>query len=97
MVVLEIGADYSAQMVFYKDNDVIGALAANAIVKPLDVGVLPGTVVCRNHFIDAHVLLCGEANRRRYCRGLEEGAGVSCPKERLRQFIALSKQPLVLQ
>ena len=54
VIVLEVGREDSARMVFAKDNNVIGALAANAAVKPFDVGMLPGAVVCRDNFFNTH-------------------------------------------
>ena len=54
VIVLEIGLEDSAQMVFAKDNNVIGALAANAAVKPFDVGILPGAMIRRDYFFNTH-------------------------------------------
>ena len=54
VIVLEVGLEDSAQMVFAKDNNVIGALAANAAVKTFDIRILPWTMVSSNDFFNAH-------------------------------------------
>lgn len=41
VIVLEVGLENSAQMVFTKDHNGIGALVANAAVRPFDVVFLP--------------------------------------------------------
>jgi hypothetical protein len=39
-------------MIFAKDDDMIRAFAPNAPIKPLDVGILPGAVVRRQHLFE---------------------------------------------
>ncbi len=43
-------------MTFAEEDDVVSTFSADTPVEPLDVRVLPGTVVRRHHLFDAHIL-----------------------------------------
>ena len=48
MIIAEMGPKQSAQMRFTEYDDMIGTLAPNTTVKPLDVGILPGAIWLHN-------------------------------------------------
>ena len=56
VIILEVVPKYSAQMVFAKDNDMIGAFAANASIQSFNVCVLPRTLIVRQDLFYAHRL-----------------------------------------
>ena len=43
-------------MVFAEDNAMVGTFATNTSVKPLDIWILPRTVIGRHHLFYAHIL-----------------------------------------
>ncbi len=59
MVVVDIRRQYSPQVPFVEDDDMIKALSPNRPYHPLDKRVLPGRAQRRHYFLDVHGLDLG--------------------------------------
>jgi len=54
VVVREVRPEDSAQVVFIEDDHMVQAFPTNASMKPLNIWVLPGAVVCGHYLLYAH-------------------------------------------
>jgi hypothetical protein len=86
-IVLQVRLQDPTKATFVRDDDVIETLATNGPDQPLRIGILPGRMPSRHHFIDAD-------RRRRPCR--ERGIAIAdqiargvVPRKRFTELLAV--------